>query len=157
MQTIKINISDVVMSDNSVTSAIHAYAKESDAIASGVVGQSFATSGPGAGWSKQYDESDYAQRALGDSDDGGARYYLDADDGRVAELDASGDVVWSDESMICLVCPDTDDATEYPDALRAMAAALSTHADHSPMSEWRALAKSLRAATDALECISTED
>ena len=78
----------------SVRAAIEAWCAKSDDTACGVIGPSFSTSGPGSGWSIQHDASDYASRAL--SRDYGALYYLDAEDGRLAQLvDDDAPVAWA--------------------------------------------------------------
>lgn len=96
---LSVDIHDVVKYGG-VREAIIALCEDSDDTSSGVIGPSFSTSGPGSGWSKQHDASDYAARAL---DTGyGALYYIDADNGRRAKMvgedryaivDASGEYV----------------------------------------------------------------
>lgn len=81
---VSIDLSDVVK-HGGVEQAILAWASESDDTSSGVIGSSFSCSGPGSGWQKNHDASDYAARAL---DAGyGAMYYLDEADGRLAKMD----------------------------------------------------------------------
>lgn len=151
MKQIKIDISDV-NSAGSVEEAIHEWCRNSDEVSSGVVGPSFACSGPGSGWQKNFDETDYAERAL--SDDHGAVAYVDAHDGRVATLDDAGDVVWSEGSEVVLVVPDTDDALRYPEALRQMAIAVRDyHHAASDTTEWDALLSNIRTAAEKLDGI----
>jgi hypothetical protein len=133
----KITIEQVVEAGNNVASAIEAACKDHDSIASGVIGPSFATSGPGSGWSKQYDASDYAERAL--SGDYGASSYIDSSDGREATLDELEELDWSDESVIELVCPSLAEAMEYPDAYEAMIAALHLHDAETDPGPWNDL------------------
>lgn len=79
----KITFSDFLKHE-SISAAIEAKAQESDAIASGIIGPSFACSGPGSGWQKNFDTSDYAERAL--ASDYGSTSYIDSSDGTMAEL-----------------------------------------------------------------------
>jgi len=108
----KITIEQVAEAGNNVASAIEAACKDHESIASGVIGPSFACSGPGSGWQRNYDVSDYAKRAL--SDDYGTSSYIDCSDGWEATLDEDGDVAWSEESVIELVCPSLEEAMESP-------------------------------------------
>lgn len=80
----KITITDVVR-HGSISAAIIAKAQDHDSIASGIIGPAFSTSGPGPGWQRNHDVSDYAARAL--DEDYGAASYIDADDGREATRD----------------------------------------------------------------------
>lgn len=96
LATVVIDLSDVVAAGG-VQEAIHAFCEKSDSVSSGVVGSEFSTSGPGAGWSTTHGVSDFACRAF----EGGALYYCDATDGRVASAvavyrDADGDY-WTSE------------------------------------------------------------
>jgi hypothetical protein len=90
----------------SIAAAIEAACEDHDTLASGIVGPSFSTSGPGAGWSRQHGATDYAARALED----GALGYIDSSDGRLATLD-DGEVVWSDETVVTVV-DDREDVSE---------------------------------------------
>jgi len=130
----KITIEQVAEAGNNVASAIEAACKDHDSIASGVIGPSFGTSGPGSGWSKQYDASDYAERAI--SGDYGASSYIDSSDGREATLDEDGEVEWSDESVIELVCPSLEEAMESPDAYEAMVSGLVEHGMATDTDAW---------------------
>lgn len=150
----KIDLQDVRRADNSVSRAIEQICSESCSAASGVIGPSFATSGPGPGWSRNYDASDYAARAL--ADDYGACSYVDSHDGREATLADDGEVVWSDESIVELVVPAEDDALAHPEALAAMVSALRTHSAESDIRAWKKLVESVRAASDALSGLEVE-
>lgn len=123
------------LSATSIADAIEKIAKEHDSIASGIIGPSFATSGPGPGWSRQYGAADYAKRAL--ADDFGAGSYIDSSDGREATLDDDGDAEWSDESVVEIETPSLEDALENPDEFAILAKdAASYGADKE---EWEAL------------------
>lgn len=151
----KIDIQDVRHS-GSVRQAILDYCVESDSVASGEVGPTFACSGPGSGWQQNFDATDYAARAL--DDDYGAQSYVDCDDGREATLDGDGDVVWSEDSVVNLVVPDEDDAIAYPDALADMAAALiECHSDASDKHAWQELLMNIRAAANKIEDLDLSD
>lgn len=153
--SIKIDLSDVVAA-GSVESAILAFAENSDEYASGTIGSSFSTSGPGAGWSKTHDSSDFAERAL--DDEYGALYYVDSEDGRVASKDADGDITWSDESEIELVCPEIEDAIESPKEAAEMAqAVIDTHGAESDKDDWRKLVKAIKEAAEAFDDIDEGD
>jgi len=173
---IVINLDDVIRAGG-VEQALHAWCEESDDTSSGVVGPAFSTSGPGSGWSIQHDESDYAQRAIQE----GALYYLDASDGRVVAaeevaddeqdedgqwpLDTFGGMDgcryrmgdWSDDSVVCLVCPDAEEAIEHPRETAAMAnAVIEHHRAKSDTAEWHRLIAAIRTAAEALEDIDLD-
>lgn len=150
MKNLQITLRDISRAD-SISAAIEEKASESDWLASGVIGQTFACSGPGSGWQQNFDVSDYAARAL--DDECGATHYIDSADGRVATLDADGDVEWTDDSMVTLVCPSIEDAFDegYRDEFRAMVAALSDH-DHDAEA-WGALRDSLREGGELADLI----
>lgn len=155
MKQIKIDISDVVASGNSVRRAIVDWASESDEVSSGVIGPSFFCSGPGSGWQRNHDENDYAARAL--ADDYGAMAYVDCDSGRVATLDDEGDVVWSDDSEVEIEVPSAEDALRYPEALLAMAIAVRDH--HHAASDtaaWRDLIDHVKTAGEKLDGVEIE-
>ena len=97
-----------IQEHGSIAAAIEAACAESDTTASGVIGPEFSTSGPGAGWSKTYDATDFAERAL--SGDDGALYYIDPDDGRLATL-KDEDLVWTEETVVEVV-DDLEDVSE---------------------------------------------
>lgn len=139
----KITIALVAANNNSVAAAIEAKALKSDSIASGIIGPSFSTSGPGPGWSKNHDASDFARRAL--SLDYGADSYIDSDDGREATL-KEGKLVWTDNSVIELQTPSLDEALEAPAAYEEMAkGAKGPHAYNVYESEWADLARKVAA------------
>ena len=166
---ITIDLDDVIRAGG-VVQALHAWCETSDDTSSGVVGPSYSTSGPGSGWSIQYDESDYARRAIVE----GAMYYLAADGrivaaARVDEDERDGDdqwptdtfpamdgchyrlCDWTDESVVCLVCPDADDAVEYPRETAEMAqAVIDYHHYRSDVTEWHRLILAIRTAADVL-------
>lgn len=140
MKTIALSVSDV-LSAGSISAAIEAYAAESDTISSGIVGPSFATSGPGSGWQKNYSASDFAARAL--SDEHGASYYIDSSDGRIAELKA-GEVAWSEGSVVELTAPDDEEIADLGRHVRMMIEALDSGHCIEGSGDWaevRALAK----------------
>ena len=92
-----------------------AHSQEFDlADSTAMAGQTFATSGPGSGWTRKFTSIDYAQRILDDdyaesgNRDGKA---LDPDDGRIA-MWAEDEIIWSDESIVELECPDVDGIRE---------------------------------------------
>lgn len=151
---IRIDIQDIRIANNSVSQAIEKFCEDSGEIASGAVGPSFSTSGPGSGWSKQHDTGDFAARALADAF--GASSYVDSHDGREATLDEEGEVVWSDESVVSLVVPDEADALAYPHTLAAMVSALGTHSAASNIPAWKKLIASIRTAATALSGIDIE-
>ncbi len=133
----KITLEQVAENGNSVSSAIEAACNAHDSIASGMIGPSFACSGPGSGWQRNYDVSDYAERAL--ADDYGASSYIDSGDGREATLDEDGELEWSDESVIELVCPTLEQAMENRGAYDAMSEALTIHCAETDMDAWETL------------------
>lgn len=93
---ITIKLSDIEYHE-SVSAAIDAVCEKSDRVASGTIGSSFSTSGPGYGWSIQHEAEDYARRAL--DDEYGAEGYIDSSDGRMATIE-DGEVVWTDETVV---------------------------------------------------------
>lgn len=169
---VKIDIDDVRHA-GSVEAAIIAACKESDSVASGVVGMEFATSGPGTGWSKQYGPDEWSREAFSR----GAVAYVDETDGRVLRTepwegqDNNGKAVytdigggeyvlgdWSSESEVCVTCPDEDDALSYPEIFAEMARSVIDH--HGPMSDrraWRELISRIKEAADALDGIDADD
>ena len=120
---IELNIDDVSFANNSISNAIELACEESDELCSGVVGPSFATSGPGSGWCKKFDVSDFAIAA---SDNG--CNYVDSGDGRLAEVtqDDAGDcsVEWSEESVVTLLTPTIEEVDADPEAAKAMLRAI---------------------------------
>lgn len=209
---VKIDLRDVVNAGG-VSEAIVAWANDSDTTSSGVIGSTFSCSGPGSGWQKNHDASDYAERALEESY--GALYYIDADDGRLASMtddateyaivDASGEylstgerspasdealtweseseaeeylddgfegeretdkvvclsepkMVWTDESVVELVCPDIDEAMEHPVEVAEMArAVINTHSPMSDRAEWKKLVEAIQEAGEALSSIDADN
>lgn len=169
---ITIALDDVIRAGG-VVPALHAWCDTSDDTSSGVVGPSYSTSGPGSGWSIQHDESDYAQRAIEE----GALCYLSTDGRIVAAVEVDEDerdddgewpadtfaamdgchyrlCDWSDESIVCLVCPDADDAVEHPHEVAEMAqAVIDYHHYRSDVAEWHRLILAIRTAADVLEDI----
>jgi hypothetical protein len=71
---------DDVRRAGGVYAALLKWAEASDTTSAGTVGPEFSTSGPGNGWSVTHDANDFARRAF----EGGALYYLDESDGRLA-------------------------------------------------------------------------
>lgn len=147
-----------------VRAALQAWCDESDMTAGGVVGPAFGTSGPGSGWSRTHDEDDFARRAL--AADYGAAYYLDTTDGRLAQMvdtedeggETSQEVEWSDDSVVCLLCPEIDDAIAHPEMVAEMAqAVIDYHGPRSDRAEWKKLIQSIRDAADALADIDLDD
>jgi len=173
---ITINLDDVVRAGG-VVQALHAWCDASDDTASGVVGPTFSTSGPGSGWTRRHDAADYAQRAMEE----GALYYLDADDGRLIEAETVGDEErdedgewpldtfagmdggryrlgdWSADSVVCLICPTAEASIEHPRETADMAqAVIDYHAAASDPAAWRRLIESIRTAADALADIDLD-
>ena len=158
--TVTIDLDDV-RAARGVPPALTAWCEASEETACGVIGPSFATSGPGSGWSCQFNESDYAVRAM----EGGAIYYLDIDDGRVASAPdwtkdtyAGQPIEWTSESAVCIRCPSIEDALEHPALVAEMVQAIIDH--HHPESDctaWRRLIESIRTAAAALEDIDLDD
>lgn len=151
----KIDLQDVKNS-GCVKQAILDYCADSDSVASGDIGPTFSCSGPGSGWQKNHNENDYAARAL--ADDYGAAAYVDCDDGREATLDADGDVVWSDDSVVELVVPDEAESLAHPEVLVQMAVALiECHSAASDKSAWQTLLMSIRDAAAKIEDLDLSD
>ena len=150
---ITVDLDDVVKA-GSVEKAIEARCQRSDTTSSGTIGTAFATSGPGSGWSKEFDVSDYAERAMA----GGALYYVDSQDGRVARspewedgLYSGQPIEWSDDSEVEILCPDLDEAREYPNQVEEMAqSVLDYHAAKSDCDAWVNLIQSIRCLEEAL-------
>ena len=123
------------LSATSIADAIEKIAQESETIASGIIGPSFSCSGPGPGWSRQYDVTDYAKRAL--ADDYGANSYIDSSDGREATLNDEGEVEWSDESVVEIKTPSLEYALENPDEFAILAKDAASYG--ADAEEWEAL------------------
>jgi hypothetical protein len=151
---IEIDIDDVVKAGG-IDEALTAWCEESDDTSTGVIGPSFATSGPGAGWSEEYDAVDFARRAM----EGGKLYYLDLEDGRLAsspewteDVYQGQDIEWTDESVVRIECPSLEDAMEVPETAAAMLRAVrDTYYDCSDCGEWLALLLKIKAASEAFE------
>jgi hypothetical protein len=161
---VQIDIDDVVR-HGSVEAAIEAWAEiESRQTASGVIGPEFSTSGPGSGWSKTHDASDFAERAVSDSY--GALYYIDSYDGRLASRpgwteEGTSDehpIEWTDESVVEVICPDFDDAMEHPEAVAKMASSvIEHHYAESDLRAWKMLIQSIQDAAKEIEDIDADD
>lgn len=156
---ITITMSDVLQ-HGGIREALTNACDNSETVACGVVGPAFSTSGPGSGWSKQYDETDFAARSF----EGGALAYLDLDNGRLAtspewtEGEYDGQPIsWSDESVVCLECPDIQEAIDDPDVFAEMAAAVAElHGAESPCSEWSKMLAAIRELAESIEDIEID-
>lgn len=113
-------------------------------------GQTFATSGPGPGWTKRFSVADYARVAIAeDVAHSGCKpsdsTVIDPEDGIIGhgvdEFDEDGNwtgkLAWEDESCIELVVPDQFDAAKYPAALATMADEAKGHANAFEWTEER--------------------
>ena len=177
---IRLSLDDVVHAGGGVEEAIQAWCAESGHTSTGIVGPSFATSGPGPGWSRHYDVDDFARRAAEE----GALYYVDWHDGRMVEVETvdddergedgewPDDVIfemggdrcrlggWSDASVVELVCPDFDEAIQ-PDHIAAVAAmaraVIAHHYAESDCAAWRRLIETIRTAGEAVADIAPDD
>lgn len=167
---VTIDLADVVNAGG-VESALLAWAAESDTTSAGTVGPAFSTSGPGNGWSMTHGADDFALRAF----EGGALYYLDAEDGRILTMipgegeseddtyrDINGDEFtvgdWSDASVVRLEVPNLDEAIEHPERVAEMVKAVIDH--HGPLSDrkgWAELVKGIKEAADALSDIDADE
>lgn len=176
---ITITIGDILATeDKSVRSAILEWCENSYDTASGLIGPSFATSGPGpAGWSKEYDETDFARRLFEE----GALYYINEDDGRMISAeevdeddididDLPDNVVhdgaggyarasdWTGYSVVCVACPSIEDALDDPEVVAEMAqSVIDHHSEMSDKAEWKKLIESVNKLHDALEDIDPND
>lgn len=174
MKTIKTPVLDIrdIRDAGSVEAALAKWCDESDLVSGGVIGPAFSTSGPGPGWSKNHDESDYASRAF----EGGAVAYLDVQDGRwieaepVQEADVDEDTLrdiagcayaegdWSHGSVVRIEVPEIEDAIQYPEIAAMMAQSVADH--HSPKSDgaaWRKLVEAIRTAAEAMEDVEVDN
>lgn len=157
---VTIDLDDVIRAGG-VDQALAAWCEASDDTSCGVVGPSFSTSGPGSGWSKQHDASDFAERAMY----GGALYYLDTDDGRLAlspewtdDLYEGQDIEWSEDSVVRIECPTADEALEQPVLVAEMAqAVIDYHGPESDRKAWRSLLEQIKAAAEAFDDIDADD
>jgi len=172
MKTIKIDLDDV-RAAGSVTEAVRAAVRDRGntllADSSALGGQTFATSGPGSGWTRTFDAGDYASAAIGQdvAASGGNpsdSEAIDPEDGRVArgvapeaDEDWDGSVEWSDESIVEVVCPEVEDALEYPETVAKIAeAVIDYHGDRSSRKAWAALIRLIRTAAERLESINLD-
>jgi hypothetical protein len=157
---VTIDLADVE-SAGGVTAALAQWCADSDDTSCGVIGPSFATSGPGSGWCAQFDETDYAPRAFAD----GALYYLDKDDGRLAsspewtdDLYSGQPVEWTDESVVRIECPSIEDAIQSPTLVAEMAQAIiDYHNAESDLAMWHKLLVEIRNVAKAIEDIDLDD
>jgi hypothetical protein len=173
---ITINIDDVRLA-GSVPAAIETECDASDTIASGIVGPSFSTSGPGAGWSKNHGPNDYAIRAMEE----GAEHYIDIEDGLMRSVvpideaearDEDGDIMddtycsegvyfrvgdWTEESVVRVECPDIDDALKYPEIAAQMARSVADHHyAESDRQAWKSLVAGIRKLSEAFADMSLD-
>lgn len=76
---------------------------------------------------------------------GGSWYFVDAETGRTAEIDDRGELLWSDTSGVCLVCPSVNDAVLNPTAFAEMLAAVrEVHSAKSDLTRWNAVASAIK-------------
>ena len=123
-----ITIDDVIRSGSVVQAVIDEMPDDiliADASARG--GQTFATSGPGSGWAREFTAYDYAAAAIKkDVANSGCKpsesRVIDPEDGRMGHGvdDRSGDVEWDDESSVLLFAPTLDEAAVHIDAFEKM-------------------------------------
>ena len=139
-----------------MSASIEEFAKESDEIASGVIGPSFSTSGPGSGWSTQFDVHDYAKRALDDSF--GASSYIDSEDGSEATLDENGDLEWSEESVVEIEIPSFGEILKNMDAWLEMASTATDYgADRKEIENLQKMVEGFDSAIERINGSLTED
>lgn len=144
LDSITLTIRDI--GSDGIQEAIIAACESSDYLASGTVGPSFACSGPGSGWQRNFGASDYAERAL--SDEVGAAGYVDASDGRLATLDDEGDVVWTDDSVVYLIAPTAEETDDDPETAQAMVDAIDSEHCVEGDGDWRLVRALLRVSED---------
>jgi hypothetical protein len=160
-----------VVREGSVVAAIYKWCANSNEVSCGVIGQTFATSGPGAGFTKKFDCNDYALRAF----EGGALHYVDPEDGRMKSYvpykgDAPGEVhqdlngnlytisQWTGGSVVRLHCPDLVDAVLNPTETAMMAkAVLESHSQESDLEEWQSMVSGIKKLAEAFEDIEEDD
>lgn len=169
--TVTIDLGDVVKHGGIEAAVIAAVDGDSEVLLAtpqAMGGQTFATSGPGPGWTKRFDATDYARAAIAEdiANSGcepGESWAFDPADGRVATGVADDDGVmsgieWGDESVVRVECPDIGEAADHPAVVAEMAAAvIATHGDRSDRKAWAALVESARQLTDALDGIDVDD
>lgn len=119
---------------DTIAKAIEVYCQESDEYATGRIGPDFATSGPGSGWSIQFDTQDFAARAL--DDEYGAIAYVDDEDGTVARLSEEGEVVWSEESEVDCETLSVREILEFPEKVKAYRKAVVPFLSDAKLTEW---------------------
>lgn len=174
MDTIHIDLDDVVRA-GSVEAAICAAVEDYPMLlanSSAMGGQTFATSGPGGGWTRTFDAQDYARAAIRQEigmsgclpsdimainpEDGRVARGVNPEDGPFEQCVEKwdGSLTWSSDSLICLDVPSEEDALDYPLNMAAMARlAFEVHDDRSPLGEWRRLLGIIRTAAKAIEGI----
>lgn len=170
---ITIDLSDVVR-HGSVEAAITAVVDEKDgeillATSRAMGGQTFATSGPGPGWSRQFSAADYAREAIltdvrMSGCDPSASSAIDPSDGRLAHgvdpddgAEYEGEIAWEDDSCVHVEVPDVDEAIEHPSLVAEMAqSVIDHHGPESDRAEWRNLVSILRDAAEAMEDIDLD-
>jgi len=165
-EIVRIDLDDV-RSFGSIENAIAGVCVNSEILvadSSAMGGQTFATSGPGPGWTQQFNSGDYAHAAIQqDIAESGcapsSSSVINPSDGRIGhgmdndeedeEEDWSGKIQWEDESSVCVDCPSIKDAVEKPAIVAEMArAAIEIHCDHSNLKEWEELVTAIRKAAD---------
>lgn len=103
---IEVTLQDVIDAGGDFPAALRAVIEDRDDVmladSSAMDGHTFATSGPGIGWTRNFDCNDYAQAAL----DMGF-LAIDSDDGRITDVsddwewdNTSDDWEWSPESVV---------------------------------------------------------
>jgi hypothetical protein len=170
--TIRINIDDVVK-HGGVVAAIEARCPEEITLATpeAMGGQTFQTSGPGPGWSRNLTAADYATRAIEEDIansgcDPSESSALDPTDGRLAhgvdpddeDEEWSGEIEWEDESCVRVACPSVEDALDYPaEAAKMLQSVIDYHSAESDTGEWRKLVETIRKAAEEFEDIDLDD
>lgn len=169
--TVTIDLSDVVKHGGVEAAVVAAVEGDSEVLLAtpqAMGGQTFATSGPGPGWTITFGASDYARAAIAEdiANSGcepGESWAFDPTDGRVATGVAGDDgelshVVWGDESIVRVECPDIGEAAEHPGLVAEMAkAVVNTHGDKSDRKAWAALVGSARELAESLDGIDADD
>lgn len=172
---IQIDLHDVFEA-GSIEEAIVEWCRQSLTTSSGVVGPTFATSGPGSGWSKKFGAEDFALCALKE----GAAHYVNEHDGRMLSAlpvdedeDDEGDDEdietdiggcryrvgdWTEESVVRIEVPDIEDAIRHPNEVAEMAkAVISHHHSYSDCDEWKDLVLRVQRLAEALDEIDPDD
>jgi len=161
LKKISIDIYDIVICGNNgrVIDALKSYCEDSSDVSCGVVGPAFTTSGPGSGYSIQHDVTDFARRAM----EGGALYYLDTDDGRLAyapdwtdDLYNGQEIKWSDKSVVILECPSVEDTIEHPEITAEMAETVIRYKS-SNANEWLQLISSIQDVAEKISRINVDE